>query len=82
MLGEEAIKIAKELDVTPVSARKLMVRKDNYPFDDHSHTYLDVTKGLDSRIIDAMGWLPGGKEFGAKITTPPEPVLSGGFIKT
>ena len=82
MLGEEAIKIAKELDVTPVSARKLMVRKDNYPFDDHSHTYLDVTKGLDSRIIDAMGWLPGGMGYRSKIIIPLAPLLDGWFVKT
>ena len=81
MFGEEAIKIAKELDVTPVSARRLMQVRDVYILVDKAITYLNPSNGLDSRIIDAMGWLPGGMGYRSKIIIPPSPVMGGGFRK-
>lgn len=77
MLGEEAEKLAGQLDITPVMARKLMEKRGKYPHEGHSHTFLDVTKELDSRIIDAMGWLPGGDEIGAGIAPSPTIVPGG-----
>ena len=82
MLGEESERIAEELDITPVSARRLMQVRDVHILVDKAITYLNPSNGLDSRIIDAMGWLSGGMGYRSKIIIPPAPVLSGGFIKT
>ena len=78
MFGQEAKEIADRFDITPVLARKWMVARDNYPMMDKSHTFLDVTEGLDSWIIDAMGWLPGGDETNAVLPHRPVPVPVGG----
>uniref|UniRef100_A0A6M3J7W3 Uncharacterized protein n=1 Tax=viral metagenome TaxID=1070528 RepID=A0A6M3J7W3_9ZZZZ len=61
----ESMALAAQLDITPVSARRLMVLKERYPTIDHSIIKLDITKSLDSRIIDVMGWGPGG--MGSKV---------------
>ena len=67
-------KLAEELDVTPVRARHMLqiweTRKAEYPGEDHSHARLDPTKFSYSRIIDALGWLPGGSKEGARPVTP------------
>ena len=52
--------LAERLDITPVAARRLMVLKEKWITLDHSIVTLDITRSLDSHIIDAMGWGPGG----------------------
>ena len=82
MLGAEATRIAEELDITPVMARHLMQIRDRYILVDKAITYLNPSNGLDSRIIDAMGWLPGGMGYRSKIIIPLAPLLDGWFVKT
>lgn len=58
--NKDAEGLAECLDITPARARKYMVMRDEYSVRSHLTVKLNPNINPDARIIDVMGWGPGG----------------------
>ncbi len=58
--GREAMELGELLDMTPVKARGIIALRNEYRKTLQTTVTLNPNVNPDARIIDAMGWGPGG----------------------
>ena len=80
MLGEEAERVAADLNISPVKARQFIALKEQQNVGERETVVLNPDLGFDRRIIDAFGWKDngqGGMGYAGELIVPPIPSSSG-----